>query len=241
MNIVVEPYAWGEAQPRDVEALLMDTASHLNGLLRAPFTGTIVVLPAPPSDPTPMTHYRSSPDEPFRIQLTATDRRWAQFAYQFSHEFCHVLSDHGRLRANPNGWFHEAICELASVFTLRRMAEQWTVSAPYPNWVGYAGSLLSYAEDCLSCEERQLPADMTLSSWMSKEEETLRKDRYLRDKNALVAYTLLPIFESEPGGWNSNRSLPDSAASFGDYLHQWYMAVDPIDRPFVGRIQSAFE
>ena len=78
----------------------------------------------------------------------------AQFAYQFSHEFCHIMSDYERLRENPNGWFHEAICELASVFTLRCMAERWSSCAPYPNWVEYSDSLLSYAEDCLSCEDR---------------------------------------------------------------------------------------
>lgn len=241
MRISVVANGWGLAQPSDVEALLMDTASHLNGLLRALFTGTILVVPAPPSDPAPMTLYRSSPNEPFCIQLTARDRRWAQFAYQFSHEFCHVLSDYERLRDSPNGWFHEALCELASVFTLRRMAERWLTCAPFPNWAEYSDSLLGYADDCLSREDRQLPIDTTLSAWLLKEEETLRKDRYLRDKNAVVANALLPIFESNPGGWNSIRNLPDSAASFRDYLHHWYKAVDPVDRPFVGRIQSAFE
>ena len=240
-NISVAPRGWGSGLPSNIEALLMDTASHLNRLLRTPFTGTIVVVPAPSSDPTPRTRYRSSLTDPFCIQLTAHDSRWAQFAYQFSHEFCHVLSDFERLGENPNGWFHETICELASVFTLRRMAERWPICPPYPNWVEYSDSLLSYAEDCLSREDRQLPEDATLSAWLLAEEETLRKDRYLRDKNAVVAYSLLPIFEGEPSGWNAIRELPDSSESFRDYLNHWHSTVDPVDRPFVNRIQSAFE
>ena len=214
MKISVTPCGWGLSLPSNIEALLVDTASHLNRLLRTPFTGAIVVVPAPSSDPTPMTHYRSSPNEPFPIQLTARDSRWAQFAYQFSHEFCHVLSDYEHLRENPNGWFHEAICELASVFTLRRMAERWPICAPYPSWVEYSDSLLGYAEDCLSCEDRQLPVDTTLSAWLLPEEETLRKDRYLRDKNATVAYSLLPIFEGDPSGWNSVRKLPRACSHY---------------------------
>ena len=241
MNICVSPCGWGLSLPSNIEALLVDTASHLNRLLRTPFTGTIVVVPAPPSDPAPMTHYRPSSNEPFRIQLAAGDRRWAQFAYQFSHEFCHIVSDYERLRENPNGWFHEAICELASVFTLRCMAERWSSCAPYPNWVEYWDSLLSYAEDCLSSEDHRLPAETTLSAWLLAEEETLRKDRYLRDKNATVAYSLLPIFESDPRGWNSIRKLSDSSASFRDYLHDWHSTVDPVDRPFVNHILNAFE
>lgn len=241
MKISVAPSGWGLGLPTDIKILLMDTASHLNRLMRAPFTGAIAVVPAPLDDLTPRTLHRSSSNEPICIQLTACDQRWAQFAYQFSHEFCHVLSDYERLRESPNGWFHEALCELASVFTLRRMAERWLTCAPYPNWAEYSDSLLSYADDCLSREDLRLPVDTTLSAWLSKEEETLRKDRYLRDKNAVVAYALLPIFEPNPGGWNSIRNLPDSAASFRDYLHHWYKAVDPVDRPFVGRIQSAFE
>ena len=87
----------------------------------------------------------------------------------------------------------------------------------------------------------RLPVDTTLSAWLLAEEETLRKDRYLRDKNATVAYSLLPIFESDPRGWNSIRKLPDSSATVRDYLHDWHSTVDPVDRPFVNRILNAFE
>ena len=177
MNITVVPSGWGLANPRDVQVLLLDTASHLNRLLRIPFTEVLAVVPAPSHDPTPMTHYRSTPNEPICVQLTARDRRWAQFAYQFAHEFCHVLSDYERLRESQNGWFHEAICELASVFTLRRMAERWQTQSPYPHWGGYSGALASYSEDLLGCQERKLPEDTTLSVWVSSEEESLRQDR----------------------------------------------------------------
>ena len=241
MNIVVAPYGWAEARPRDIEALLRNVASHMNRFLRPPFAGTIIVVPAPCDDWGPRTHYRPSTRDPFFIQLTARGRKWAQFAYQFSHELCHVLSDYERLREGPNNWFHEAICELASVFTLRRMAERWPICPPYPNWTEYSEALAKYAVELLSHQERRLPAGATLRDWLSTREDELRKDPRQRDKNAVVAHSLLPIFESQPAGWNAIRSLPDSSATFGDYLLEWHARVEPANKPFVKRILEAFE
>ena len=239
--ITVSPYGWGTALPINVQVLLEDTASHLNRLMRDPFAGTAIVVPAPGDDFTPRTHDRLSRNDPFFIQLTARDRKWVQFTYQFSHELCHILSGYERLRGSRNNWFHEAICELASVFTLRRMAEGWPSSPPYPNWADYARELAGYAEKYLSCEERRLPIGMTLSTWLRSEEESLRQDRYQRDKNAVVAYSLLPIFETEPVGWNAIRRLPDSSAMFKDYLLEWQSQVESLDNPFVERIVWLFE
>ena len=241
MDITVAPFGWGTSRPRDVQVLLEDTASHLNRLLRDAFAGTIIVIPAPCDDATPRTHYRSSSNDPFFIQLPARDRYWAKFAYQFSHELCHVLSDYERLRERPNSWFHEAICELASVFTLRRMAESWPTCPPFPHWAEYAAALYGYADKRLAQEECQLPAGITLASWLVVEEEGLRQNRYLRDKNAVVAYCLLRTFEDEHSGWNAIRNLPNSSAKFREYLREWHSQVEAIDKPFVDRIIQLFD
>ena len=240
MKIAAAPYGWGEARPKDIEALLRNTASHIGRLLRTPVAGSIVVVQAPSNDLTPRTHYRPSACDPYFVQLTARDRDWARISYQFAHELCHVLSEYERLRAGPNNWFHEAICELASVFTLRRMAERWPTCPPYSNWTGYASALASYADDILSCKERQLPPGVTLREWLSSMEQKLRGDPSQRNENAVVAYSLLPAVEGEPGGWNAVRRLPNSSAMFGDYLLEWHAQVEPDDRPFVERILGAF-
>ena len=201
---------------------------------------TIVVEATPHIDDVPITLFRSSLEEPFTILLPARGKHWSQFAYQFSHELCHVLSDYERLQDSRNKWFHEAICELASIFTIRRMAEAWPTRPPYPNWAGYAQSLASYAEGCLAKDERRVPADMTLSTWLLSEEEDLRQDCRQRDKNAVVAYSLLPIFESEPTAWNAIRRLPDSSAMFREYMFEWHTWVEPAEKPLVKRLLDAF-
>ena len=240
MDVTVVGCDWGGALRSDVQALLSDVASHLTGALTAPPLGSIVVKATASVDAVPITLYRSCPEEPFTVLLSARGRYWSQFAYQFSHELCHVLSDYERLRESRNKWFHEALCELASVFTLRRMAEAWLSQPPYPGWAGYAHSLRAYADSLLAQEQRRLPAGISISSWLVSEEESLREDSLQRDKNAVVAYSLLPLFENDPATWNSVRILPESSSMFGEYLLEWHARVEPSDRPLVMRIVEAF-
>ena len=192
------------------------------------------------NDGVPRVLYRSSTEEPISILLSAHNRLWSKFAYQFSHEFCHVLSDYERLRENPNNWFHEAICEVASLFTLRRMAKRWLIEPPFPNWKDYANHLADYTKEVLSRPEAQLPKGDTLRCWLSLHEAELRRDSYQRDMNALVAKQLLPTFESVPEGWNAIRKFPSSSAKFPFYLREWHSSVDSIDKPFVERLSNVF-
>ena len=242
MQLCVLDGEWGDTRLADIGTLLNDTASHLDRILRTPFEGTIHVEPTPPDQPCcPCTLYRSSHDDPFVIWLSARDRKWAKFGYQFSHEFCHVLSGFENLKDSPNNWFHETICELASVFTLRRMAERWPTHPPYPNWADYARALKDYWRERLSRQEVQLPEGVTLRSWLSSHERSLRKDQYQRKMNDLVAYALLPIFESVPEGWNAIRNFPTSSGCLADYLVDWHYSVDPEDKDFVARVSNTFD
>lgn len=241
MRIEVERQGWGEAIPQDVAVLLADVASHLNQLLVEPVLDHIKVVPVSGPDMVPKTLYRYSAYGPITIQLTARDRKWSQFAYQFSHELCHVLSNYELLHDNPNDWFHEALCELASVFTLRRVAERWPTLPPFRNWADYAPHLASYADDLLDNKNRRLPVGSTLGHWLSAHEDQLRSDPYLRDLNAVVAYQFLPIFEAEPIGWNAVCHLPISSGYLMEYLGDWYECVASNDKPFVERLIRAFQ
>ena len=241
MEIRVESDHWGEGQRCDIEALLRNVASHLTRYLREPMEGTIVVLPTASTEDDPITGYRSTPEEPHIILLQALDRPWSKFSYQFAHELCHVLSGYERLKSNPNGWFHEAICELAAVFVLLDMAESWTTYPPFPHWNEYAAHLSDYANELLIRPERQLPPGFNLTQWLSVQEDSLRQDRYQRDKNAIVAYTLLPLFRNEPTGWNAVGRMPSASAMFHDYLREWSTLVEEVDKPFLKCLLEAFE
>ena len=123
------------------------------------------------------------------------------------------------------------------MFTLRRMAERWPTDPPYLNWADYSESLLTYVVNLQNREEVQLPAGATLPDWLASEEPLLREDpyqgKYQRNKQATVAYALLPLFEERPSGWNALRALPNSSDELGDYLAEWAAAVHPDDRQFI--------
>ena len=86
MQLHVAQTDWGEISPDDIEKLLKHTASHLNQWLRNPFEGTIYINSFPP-DADPLIVYRTSPEDPFIIYLSARDNFWDKFVYQFAHEF----------------------------------------------------------------------------------------------------------------------------------------------------------
>lgn len=241
MELSVSNIGWGEARPIDVGVLLADVASHVNRLLVEPVNEQIRVVPVSGPGAVPRTRYRYGVPGPITIQLTARDTYWAKFSYQFAHEFCHVASDYERLGESPNNWLHEALCELASVFTLRRMAERWPTHPPYPHWAGYASALSDYADNLLTDKNREMPEGLTLATWLLMHETELRQDPYIRDKNATVAYQLLPLFEADPSGWNAVRSMPSSTGILTEYLADWHECVQPADKPFVKRVIGAVQ
>ena len=240
MRLVVARDGWCEARPVDVEALLANVAVHLTRCLQDGLEQTICVVPAPPGVLYPRTLNRSSSDAPVVIWLTARGRKWAQYSFQFGHELCHAVQPHERLAGTANSWFHEAVCEVASLFVLRRMSKTWPTDPPFPNCADYAGALSDYAEGRLQRPEHQLPSAMTLSRWVASQEESLRRDHEQREKNAVVAGELLPLFEDDPHGWNAIRRFPESSARFDDYLTEWRDQVDSVCRGFVETIIRRF-
>ena len=54
-------------------------------------------------------------------------------AYQFAHEFCHILCNFDD-DWKGNNWFEETMCETSSLFVLRRLSKEWEERPPYPAW-----------------------------------------------------------------------------------------------------------
>ena len=236
MEIEVLECDWGVARRDDIRKLLEDVASHIVRELRDPFEETICVLNLPGKPPR--SFFRRPGAAAHEVNLTARDRRWSQYAYQFGHEFCHVLSGHERLRCNPNNWFHESICELSSFFVLRRMAERWPTDPPYPHWADHSPSLADYAQSEAAKHKIVAPTG-SFGAWLIANENDMRKDPYLRDRNGVVALRLLPVFEQTLQGWNAVRRLPVSTGTISEYMEAWKAEVRDVDRPFVERISEA--
>ena len=230
------PGDWGDASQDDIRAVAIDVTKHLERELRRPVTSHIMVESLPEDD-EPITFYREGGVGPYRVGLSIRGRYWAKVAYQFAHEYCHVLCGYERLRENPNNWFHEALCELASVYALRQMARRWAFEPPYPNWADYAQQLRGYASDLEEKLTAPAPPPGQFATWLDSNEDAMRRNAELRKNNGVVAMRLLASFDNQPGGWNAVRQMPDAHDPIRDYLRLWREGAEAEDRPFINRLE----
>lgn len=209
---------WGDAVPADVRAVL---GSVIDALL--PFVpGAESIVIEVRSRGGPISLFERAPDGAVRVHLDTGGNLWSQYAYQFSHELCHVFCRFDR-DDTGNRWFEEAVCEVASLFVLRRMAATWRERPPYPNWRGYADSLETYAARII--DEGRLPEGLSLADWYERHRDELPTRPTDRDNARAIAVALLPLFEDEPGRWGAipwlNAARPARPQSFRDYLLDW--------------------
>ena len=202
---------------------------------------------------SPITLFDHTKDGRISIGLTTKGKYWAQFAYQFSHEFCHALAGHSNdwrkpwlLDKKANHWLEESLCETASLFALRAMGKSWESQAPYPNWKGYGKSLAGYAAERIQSTRDTLAPGYSFTTWFRQNEAAMRANPTLRDKNNVVALELLPLFEATPAGWESipfynlttNR---DTEKSLARNFTDWSASAPARHRAFIAKLAAVFE
>ena len=246
LTIEVSEGNWGNANTADIEALLYSVASELRRFIETRPPAEIVVIP---SEKAPAALYQKGRNGEYVILLSAKNRRWAQYAYQFSHELCHVFSNYERGEVNngvkPNQWFEEAVCEAAAVFTLRRMASTWGSNPPYSDWADYAAVLRAYAEQLTTQSHRRLPGDIAFGTWYAANRDAVSGNPYLRQKNEVCANLLLSLFESTPEHWAAigylNLHRSSAEAGFLEYLESWRQAAPARHRVFITEVIALFD
>lgn len=238
VDIRVEGDGWGSATREEVQTLLQAVADELVDGPNPVFANPIVVTQG---GDAPVALFAPGPAGERRIRVSARDRAWAQYAYQFGHELCHVMAGHTVHAADSSRrrhqWFEEALCEAAGLYALRSMAARWRDDAPYAAWEDYAPVLAAYAERLLAEPHRQLPAGESPAQWLSTRVQALSDDPYRRADNEVVANLLLQRFEASPEHWAAlyalNRHEPAQVQDVGDYLGQWREQVPAEHRAFV--------
>lgn len=197
----------------------------------------------------PICHFDHTADSCVSIGLATKQTFWAQYAFQFAHEFCHALIGHtgdwrkrNLRQPGPNFWLEECLCEVASLFSLRAMSEAWQSQPPYPNWKEYADHLNSYADERI--ENTRKAYRQPFSSWFAEVENDLRKNPTMREHNCRIALELLPIFEAEPVGWDSlqhyRMMVPSEEQRLQEHFEQWFLAADRTQHTFIRKIGTVF-
>ena len=237
VTILVKGTNWGAGRPEVIKNLLENVAWHLTRHFREGIHATIKVVN---HQLGPQILLRIRGQTTYTVLLDTSDMYWAQYSYQFAHEFCHLVSNYEQRFGTPNQWIEETICETASLFTLRSMGMMWKEKPPYAPWRGFAKHLTAYANTQAGKVEPQVVGGATWEGWLRQHEDKGRQDPYNREGNRAVALRLLPLFEQYPEGWNAVRNLPISEVRIGQYLKAWKEQVNPCDRAFITKIESTF-
>ncbi|WP_374266891.1 hypothetical protein [Zoogloea sp.] len=229
LTIQVQGGGWGRGRKESIETVLYAVADTLMSRLPPGHLGAPIVVTH--TDGPPMALYGRGGAGEYRIRLHARDENWHLYVYEFAHELCHLLSNYD---AQPlpagahrdNQWFEETLCETASLFTLRHLAQRWEAEPPGPEWAGEADRLRRFFDLLVSEGHRRLPPDAPLAAWLQAHEDELRHNPYLREKNEVLANLLLPLFERNPENWQAlgymNLDPDDARSSLRSYLSRWY-------------------
>ena len=228
---------WGGASMADVSKVLRSAADTL--WVQAPERRLAPIHVEPKGGPIVL--FKRGPGGVYRVRLNTGGTYWAQYAFQFAHEFCHILCRYESTE-KANKWFEESVCETASLFALRRMADGWKTHPPYPNWRDFAPHLASYAADRI--KTARPPEGTTLAQWYRTHADHLRTHSCDRPKNEIVAGVLLPLFEAKPARWQAVQYLNAGARpeprTFAAYLADWRRHCPPVHRPFVDKVAARF-
>lgn len=231
---------WGGALLTDIHAVASSADSTFDAV-DDDQTLEIVLKPKATEDAVPWTYIGSSGERV--IELTVRGNLWARLAYQFAHEFCHVLAN---VETWPGwdhfAWLEEALCEAGSLFALRSMASGWVLDPPHENWRDYSSSLDAYVTAHMAETQRSLPPEISFVQWLAGRLPVLQADaRRHEEDRTIIAKELLGIFES----WRTLRYLHTwprtNIASLGDFFAQWpgeAPACGGVDRPGDGSYRS---
>jgi hypothetical protein len=244
----VQPGGFGSASSADITALLQSVAFELwQYCPRTQLDGINVYH----RTDHPQTDFKRTPEGRIAIGLATQGTHWAQYSFQFAHEFCHTLANFSnrprqsaRYPLHANFWLEESLCETASLFTLRAMSRSWQTAPSYPSWRAYAPWLNAYAEQRIKLPEHQLPPGRPFLAWFQEHQAALRRNSTMRNWNTIVAIHLLPVFEAEPPGWKAvtllNHGSPSANESLAEHLAAWRSRCPEGLRPFVRKIAAVF-
>ncbi|MCL1910244.1 MAG: hypothetical protein FWG05_04845 [Kiritimatiellaeota bacterium] len=192
--------------------------------------------------PYPIAIWPSPDAKELDIRVHCFATFWGQLVYQYAHEYCHMFSQYwnfgggdGRWTAeNPslshsNMWFQEALCELASIWALNYVAEDWDNDEsirPFAHWTTEGERMLkSYYRDHVK-KFQKFDTPEAFAAWMQSNIPGLKKGS--RDLNSVVAVQLLPLFLEKPRTWEvfpyMNCGGQDKDQTFRNHLRAWHKA-----------------
>lgn len=205
-NIVLKEYeAFGNPNYKVIRALLYMVDKNMMTALERPFFSSQkceVVY----QDDYPMC---AMVDGKECIFLNVKDNYWCQWVYQFAHEYCHHLIN-GSHSGDWSGllWFEETICELSSLYNLRRMIGFCIKNGLHH----YAPSVLVYLNNLLTKNKDSYCLSVG-GGWYKLYKKSLQEEQYKRELYNAIAVLMYPLFIDNPHLWKLILNIGD--------IHSW--------------------
>ena len=162
---------------------------------------------------------------PYRMYLSARDTYWSHYAYQFSHELCHILTNFDRAKQHRHEWFEESLCEVSSLFTLHRLAEVWAENPP--EGVLKAADFAPYHREYAKYIEAKYDASsgVDIPDLLAQNTRTPGEAPAQSELTDAATLSLLDYFLNDLSLWSEcgwlNHWDSGKDATFSDYLDSW--------------------
>ena len=218
--LIVENGNWGATSLRAIHGVVESAYTVLIEAFEKEPEDIIHIIPWNQEHPLVVYDRR-----PYQMYLSAWDKYWSQYVYQFSHELCHILTNFDRSQQHKHKWFEESLCELSSLFVLHRLAEIWAESPPAGVFeaADFAPNHREYAEYIGA--KYSISSSEDISGWLSENIHTLETSSEERELNGVVAIALLDCFREDHSLWKEcgwlNHWDPKENEAFPDYLDSW--------------------
>jgi hypothetical protein len=234
----LSPDGWGAAPLADIRSVL---ESAMRELWRH-FPGRkIEPIFVQRGHDGPIVHYKRNAVGEIVLTLDTQDLYWCQYVYQIAHEFCHILCGFDD-DWKGNLWFEESLCETASLYVLRRLADTWAKQPPHAHWRDYAPRFAEYAQDVM--RRRADVPDAEIAAYYQRHRAAFERDPTDRERNGTIALFLLRQLESAPSLWESVTWLNSAPSPRGEtlaaYLAKWHTAAPDRCRAFISSIARRF-
>lgn len=233
LEVIGTREAWG-AEPANVRAVCLSVTDCFASAVAEKPLEPIRVEPG--DRPNPRTLHARAASGHVRVWLSARERHWCQYAYQFGHEFGHVLAN---LRREPpassaGAWLEEVVCEAGALFALAEMARRWPEHPPYRNWSDYGPAFTAYLAEYRAAHQR--PAGVGFLEWFAAALPALERDPNRGQDYQILALRLAPVFAT-PAAWRAMRFLNlAEPMPFPACLEAWKAAAPASSRAVLERI-----
>ena len=172
------------------------------------------------------------------VDIGALD--WCKLAYQFGHEFGHVLCNSWQRQAAPrlpSQWLEEALVEAFSIRGLGLLADSWQQRPPFPHNAAFADAIRKYRQDLI--EKYRKPAGeppvLDMCAWLRRNRDALDHSGGVGVIEGPEIVQIVAALEADKGCIEDlgalNRWSARSGVPVEDYLRLWQASCAEIHAP----------